>query len=139
MRAAGGGGTRGRDSISEVHGSAAFTYIITIPGRNFDGDIALYDALATQAGLESQARRHIEAVRFVVVHFGEVIQALRNDHVTGSAGAISTAGVFEMNAKMEANVQQGLGFAVFGVRQLSRLILHGFPVNGNFWHVLLYR
>jgi len=53
------------------------------------------------------------------------VVAIFDYNVTGGAGAVSAAGVFQMNAKVECNVEQRSGFSVPFIRQFAGLELHG--------------
>ena len=86
--------------VAKIHGSAALADVIPIPGRNFHIHIALNDALAAQSRFQRQSRGHVQAVRFVVIHFRKILQALCHNYVAGGAGAVSPAGMFEMDSKV---------------------------------------
>ena len=62
-----------------------------------------------------------------------------HDDVARSAGAVSAAGMFQMDSEVQADVEKRFGLAVLVVRQFSRLELDGLAVNGYLGHVPLYR
>jgi len=70
--------------------------------------------------MQCQARGHVEAILFIVIHGGEVVVALLDDHMAGGAGARSTAGMFNVKAEMFGKVEQAEGFAVVAVRNRFR-------------------
>jgi len=90
--------------------------------------------------MERQPWSHFQAVRFVVVHFGELIvaSALHN-YVAGGAGIIPAAGMFQLNAVVQANIQQGFRFPVVGVWQFPLFELDGLSLwqNRNFRHYFI--
>ncbi len=88
--------------------------------------------------LQREAGGHLEAIAFfVLVHFGKVFHALGDDHVAGGAGAVSAAGMFEMDSKVEADVENRFGLSVLVIGQLSRFELDCLTVNRNLGHVPL--
>ena len=148
----GGAGTGGRqqagrrptssfadgDGVAEVHGAAAFTDVVAIPRRDFDFDIAGDHALAAEAGFQSEAGGHIQAIGFVVVHFREILHALGDDDVAGGAGTVAATGVLQVDPVVQADVEDRFWLAVLFVRKLSGLELDGLAINGNLRHILLY-
>ena len=80
---------------------------------------------------------HVQAVRFVVIHGRKVLSAFFDPHVACRAGAIAAAGVFQVDSKVEADVQNRLGLAVFLIRQATWFELYSLSVDGNLRHNLL--
>lgn len=76
--------------------------------------------------MRREVRGHVDAIQLVIVGFGQMsIVAIFNYNVTGGASAVSTAGVFQMDSKVEGNVEQRFGFSVPFVWQFSGLEFHG--------------
>ena len=129
----------GGNRVAEVYGPPAFTYVVAIPGWDFHFHIALHDALAAEARAQRQARRHVEPVSLVVVHLRKILHTLRHDDVACRTGAVATASVFQVNAVVQADIQDRLRFAVLLIRKLSLLEFYCFPVNRDLRQASLYR
>ena len=131
----------GGDGVTQIDGTAAFTHVVTVPGRDFDDDVALHDGLAAEPGMQREAGRHVQAVGFVIVHLRQVpVCPVLHDHVTGRTGAASTAGVFEMNAVIQSDVEEGFRLPMIGIRKLTRFEFHSpaFGQERHFGHVVDY-
>jgi len=100
-------------------GSVSFTDIVPVPIRNGDDDIAFHYGLATEPGIELEISGLLDAVHFVVFHFGKIFHALFHDDVTGGAGAASSAGVLEVEVVVHGDIEKGFRLAVFFVGQLA--------------------
>src|SRR5262249_21894965 len=111
------------------NGRAAFADVVPSPCRNLDNYIAFDTCLGAQARVERQIGGGIEAVQFVVRRLREVLLAFFDHHMAGRAGAVSAAGMLEMQAKIEGNVEQRLRKPMILVRQLPGLELHGYVVG----------
>jgi len=88
--------------------------------------------------MKSQAGGLVEPVHFVVIRRirTQILIALFHDHVAGGAGAASSAGVFDLHAEIDGDVQNGLGFAMFVVGKLAGLKFDSLPLRQkrNFGH-----
>jgi len=70
--------------------------------------------------------RHVHAIEFVVIRFGQVaIQSVFDDHVTGRAGAVPTACVLQVNSEIDGDIKQRLGLAMSLIGQLAGLEFDG--------------
>lgn len=127
------------DCVAEIHGSAAFADVVPVPGRYLHFHVALHDTLAAQARTQRQARGHVQPVGLVVIQLGKIFHALRHDDVTCRTGAVASAGVFEMDAVVQADIEDRFRLAVLLIRKLSLLELYSLSVDGDFGQPSLYR
>ena len=81
--------------------------------------------------MQSQPWRHIQTIKLVVVSFGQIRIAAFYDHVAGGAGAATAAGVFELNAEVQRDIEDRLRLAVLVVRKLAVLELDGLVEIGE--------
>src|SRR5271157_1936925 len=95
--------------------------IITFPRRNFNHYFSgfLDHGLTSQPRVELQVGGHVEAIGFFVVHLVEQLPALLHHDVTGGAGAVTAAGVLQVQAEVHGHVQDRLRLAVLLVGQLA--------------------
>ena len=121
-------------------GFAAFADVVAVPAGDLDGNVAFYDSLATEARAQGQTGGHFQAVELIVFGFREIRLAFLYDHVASGTGATSAAGVFQMDAKVQANVEKRFGFPVIAVGELAGFELHSsvFRQKSHFRHILLY-
>ena len=100
-----------------------FGNVVTIPGRDLDDDFAgLSDLrLASETLVELQIGGHVEAIGFLVIHFGEEFFSFAHYDVASGAGAIAAARVVEPDAIVDGDIEDRLGLAVFFVWQLAVL------------------
>ncbi len=76
--------------------------------------------------MERQTGRRVQTIQFVIVSLGQrTVGSVLDNDMTGRAGAVSAAGVLELNPEMEGDVQNRFGLAVLVVRQLPRFKFHG--------------
>jgi len=125
------------DGVAEVHGAAAFADVVAVPGGNLDFDVAFDHALAAEARAQGESGGHVEPVGFIVVHLGQIFHAVFHDDVAGGAGAVASAGVFELDAGVEADIEEGFGLAVLVVRQLAVLEFYLLTVDGDLGQISL--
>jgi hypothetical protein len=128
---------RRRYSATQIDRSAALAHIIAIPIRNLKNDVAFNDRLASKTGMRRQSRGFIQSVRLVILDLDQiVVRLVLQNHVAGRAGAISSAGVLELDAKIQANIQDRRWFSVLLIWQLLWIKLDGsaFRQNGYFGH-----
>src|SRR5690349_23907069 len=105
--------------------------IVAIPrGDLYNNFARLRDlGLTAEARIQLQIGGHVEAVGFVVVHFGEIFGAFLNPDVTGSAGAVAAAGVIERDAEVQCDIENRLFFAVILIWQFAVLELHSLALG----------
>lgn len=131
-------GGRGRSRTCKS-GRATLAYVVFVPGRDFTNYIALYDSLAAQTGMQRESGSHVEAVCLVVIHLRQIaVSAILNDDVARGAGAIPSARMLEVNAEMEAHIENAFRLPVFSVGQLAGFEFHGSALgqDGEFRHSL---
>jgi len=98
-----------------------FGNVVAIPGWNFDDDLAgfLDGCLAAEARVELEVGGGVEFVGFVVFHLRNAISAFLNPHVASRACAIAAAGVVEMDAIVDGDVEERFFLAVVLVGKLA--------------------
>ena len=57
-----------------------------------------------------------------------------DDDVAGGAGAVASAGMFQVDAFAQEDVEQGLGLSVFVIGKLSVFELNCLPIDGYLRH-----
>ena len=89
--------------------------------------------------MQRQAGRQLQAIQLVFFGFGEIVVARLDDYVTSRTRATAAAGMFQMEARIHSDVQEGFGFAMFMIRQLPGFELHGLVVidKGYFGHTFI--
>src|SRR6266571_3697428 len=110
---------------------SAFGNIVAVPSGDFHDNFAWASdlALASEARIQLQVSSHVETVSFIIVHFGEQPRALFYPDMAGGAGAVTTAGVLQMNAVVQSHVKDGFRLAMLHVAQLAMLVLNGFSAG----------
>src|SRR5262249_35386077 len=83
--------------------------------------------------MQGESGRHVEPVSLIVIHFGKQFFAFLHDDVTRCASAVSSAGVVEEKVVVHGHVENRLGLAVIGIRQLPLFELEGL-VRGHEGH-----
>lgn len=128
-----------RYCVSQINRTAAFGYIISIPSRNFHGDVALHHGLAPETGVQCQTGGHLDAVGFIVFHFRKICVTRFHDHVARGTGATPAASVFELKAVVQRNIQKRTAEAMFGVGHAFRVVVDRDVLGkkGNFGHYIL--
>ena len=72
--------------------------------------------------MRRQVRGHIHAVQFVIISFGEVgVEAFLHHHVTGGAGAVAAAGVLQVDAEVQRDVEQRFRLTMALIGQIAGL------------------
>ena len=69
--------------------------------------------------MQCQTRCLVQSIQFIFIGRRKIVIAGFDDDVAGSAGAASSAGVLKLNAKVDGDVQQGLGLPMFIVGKLA--------------------
>ena len=114
---------RGRNPVTQDR-RTALTDVIAIPGGNLHHHVAFDDALATQPGMQSQIGGSLQAVQLVVLRLREVLFSALDNYMARGARVIAPAGVFEMHAAIDGNIEQRFRLAVIFVRKLSGFEFH---------------
>lgn len=76
---------------------AAFADIVSVPGWDFDLNVALNHRLTAEARTQCQTSGHVEAVQFVIFGFRQVLFPFEDDHVTGGTRAAPAASMLQVN------------------------------------------
>src|SRR4030095_3622888 len=74
--------------------------------------------------MKSESISHIPPILFVFIHFGKVFFTLFDDHVTGCARTVAAAGVLQVKAAVESDIQQRPFLSVFVVRCHAWFVLN---------------
>ena len=83
---------------------------VAVPGRDADDDraVALDLALAAQAAVHLESRGLLNAVVFGFGGLGDLIHALFDIHMAGGAGADGAAGVLDVDAGLDGDLEEVL-------------------------------
>ena len=100
---------------------AALRHIVPVPRRNLHHHLSwfLNHGLTSQARIELQISSHVEAVRFFVIHLAKQFFALFHEDVARGAGAVTAAGVLQMQAKVQRYVQNRFRLAMVLIGKLA--------------------
>ncbi len=79
-------------------------------------------SLAAETRIQLQVGGHIEPVGFFLIELAEQFLALADHHVAGCASAVATAGMFEVNSKVNGHIQQRLRLTVLLITKPAVLI-----------------
>jgi hypothetical protein len=101
--------------------SAAFADIVAIPFRNLNQDVAFHYGLAAQTRTNLEISGLLDAIEFVVFHLGQVLFALFDYHVASRAGAVTAAGMLQMETEVHRDIEQRFRKPVPFVGQLPML------------------
>jgi hypothetical protein len=93
--------------------------------------------LTSQTGTQSQPGSLIQTIQFVVVGLREIFFTALHNHVASRAGAATAAGMFQVNPKVQTNVENGFRLPMLLVREFPQLKLNRLPVNGYLRHNLI--
>src|SRR5438270_7889377 len=105
--------------------------VVAIPCWNFHNNFARFRdlGLTAEARIQLQIGGHVEAVGFVVVHFGETLGAFLHPDVTGGTRAVAATGVIERDAEVQCDIENRLFFAVILIWQFAVLELHSLALG----------
>ena len=93
--------------------------------RWIEYDIAFHHGLAGEARFEREIGGSLHAIEFVIIHRRKVdLSAGFHVHVASGASAASAAGMLQLNAKVQRDVENRFRFPMLLVGKFSGLELH---------------
>ncbi len=111
--------------VAQVHRASAFAHVVAVPAWNFDGYVSGDYRLTAKPRVQCHAGRLIHTVHLVVAWPAQVGVALFDDDVAGCAGAAPAAGMLEVQAVVEANVEQRSLESVLGIGHDGGVVVDG--------------